>query len=380
MCGPSPPSRVETTDAASRIVRAVALAVMLIVALATASPAALAQNGVGPGPTASPSPVPNPTQINSDVSSAGQVLDLGSYFLERLGNQSTNGLNHGLQSNPGGGGGSEATEAPRYRSWGEVYGLAVTTDPQGVFVGDKRRILGGVLGVGARVAPGVNLGFSVDQSHTQVDIPLALQSATIDLTQLGFTAAVDKGAWTWALALVHGFGNTGSRRDTGLGIAAASYGTRLDGALSELSYVFDLQQSRIVPKVDLEYVRATTGTLEEMGGLNPVTASGATLERARVMVGAEIGHYWIFDQKVLDLLVYGKAVDNFSQNFSSVVVSLGPRAITVQGILESQYGADAGASASLALTNVVRLYLNYDGKFRSQLQSHQGTLGLEVKW
>jgi uncharacterized protein with beta-barrel porin domain len=361
-------------------VRAVALAVMLIVALATASPAALAQNGVGPGPTASPSPVPNPTQINSDVSSAGQVLDLGSYFLERLGNQSTNGLNRGLQSNPGGGGGSEATEAPRYRSWGEVYGLAVTTDPQGVFVGDKRRILGGVLGVGARVAPGVNLGFSVDQSHTQVDIPLALQSATIDLTQLGFTAAVDKGAWTWALALVHGFGNTGSSRDTGLGIAAASYGTRLDGALSELSYVFDLQQSRIVPKVDLEYVRATTGTLEEMGGLNPVTASGATLERARVMVGAEIGHYWIFDQKVLDLLVYGKAVDNFSQNFSSVVVSLGPRAITVQGILESQYGADAGASASLALTNVVRLYLNYDGKFRSQLQSHQGTLGLEVKW
>ena len=98
------------------------------------------------------------------------------------------------------------------------------------------------------------------------------------------------------------------------------------------------------------------------------------------MTGAEIGHYWIVDQKVLDLSAYGRAVDNFSQNFSSVVVSLGPQTITVRGIGESQYGADAGASASLALTNTLRVYLNYDGKFRSQLQSHQATLGLEVKW
>jgi len=28
----------------------------------------------------------------------------------------------------------------------------------------------------------------------------------------------------------------------------------------------------------------------------------------------------------------------------------------------------------------VRVYLNYDGKFRSALQSHQGTAGIEVRW
>jgi uncharacterized protein with beta-barrel porin domain len=378
MCGPSPPSAGATTDAARSTARAAASAGTLVLALAFASPSARAQNGVGPGPA--PSPTPVPTQINSDISSGGQVLNLGSNFLERLVNEATTGLNHGLQSNPGGGGASQAAEAPRYRSWSEVYGLSVTTDPQGAFFGDKRRILGGVVGVGARLWPGVNVGFSVDQSHTQVDVPLALQSAAIDLTQLGFTASVDKGPWSWALALVHGFGNIGSSRDTGLGIAVAGYGNRVDGALSELGYYWNLQRSRIVPKVDLEYVRATTGTLQEMGGLDPVTASGTTLARARLMVGAEIGHYWIFDQKVLDLSAYGKAVDNFSQNFSSVVVSLGPQTITVQGIGESQYGADAGASASLALTNTLRVYLNYDGKFRSQLQSRQGTLGLEVKW
>jgi len=32
------------------------------------------------------------------------------------------------------------------------------------------------------------------------------------------------------------------------------------------------------------------------------------------------------------------------------------------------------------VTNAVRVYINYDGKFRSSMQSHQGTLGIEFKW
>ena len=58
-----------------------------------------------------------------------------------------------------------------------------------------------------------------------------------------------------------------------------------------------------------------------------------------------------------------------------MLVSLGPQSITVQGIGESQYGADAGASASLSLTNTARLYLNYDGKFRADAAVAPGDLG-----
>ena len=109
-------------------------------------------------------------------------------------------------------------------------------------------------------------------------------------------------------------------------------------------------------------------------------ASGTTVERSRILIGAEIGHYWIVDRKVLDLSAYGKFVDNVVQNFGSSTVSLGAESITVQGIGESQYGADAGAAASLSLTDHWRLYANYDGKFRAAMQSHQGTLGVEYKW
>jgi uncharacterized protein with beta-barrel porin domain len=72
--------------------------------------------------------------------------------------------------------------------------------------------------------------------------------------------------------------------------------------------------------------------------------------------------------------------DVCSSDLSSITVSLGAQSITVQGIGESRYGADAGASASLSLSNAARLYVNYDGKFRAALQSHQGTLGIELKW
>jgi uncharacterized protein with beta-barrel porin domain len=324
--------------------------------------------------------VPHVTDISSDVSAGAAITDLGSNFLRRLGNQATYGFSKALGTNPDGGGASESAEGLRFRTWGEAYGASVRTGPIGDFVGDKRTTYGGVAGFGARLAPGVNVGVSVDQSHTHIDVPLAFQSATLDLTQFGLNASIDKGPWTWAMALVHGFGNVGSSRDTGAGMATAGYNARIDGVLTELDYYWSLDQSRIVPKAAFEYVRSSTGSFQEIGGLDPVMANGATAERSRFLIGAEIGHYWIFDQTILDLSGYGKFVDNFWQSFSPVTVSLGAESITVQGIGESRYGADAGASASLSLTNAWRLYVNYDGKFRAASQSHQGTLGVEFKW
>jgi uncharacterized protein with beta-barrel porin domain len=111
-----------------------------------------------------------------------------------------------------------------------------------------------------------------------------------------------------------------------------------------------------------------------------VLATSASAERMRLLIGAEIGRYWIFDRKVFDVSAYGKFVDNLVQNFSDITVSLGSQSITLQGIGESRYGADAGAAASLSMTSTARLYINYDAKFRAAMQSHQGTVGVEFKW
>lgn len=355
------------------IARLIVTAIVLAFGLTTAATPGFAQRRPVP-------PMPSPTSANDDQSAGNSMLDLGSGFLERLGNQASGGFNHALRTNPGGGGASASTEDPRYRSWFEGYGISVRTDAQGDFAGDKRKTFGGVAGFGARLAPGVNLGFSVDQSHTDIDVPLALQSATLDLTQLAFSGSVDKGPWTWAFAVVHGFGKVRSSRDTGAGLATAGYRAAVDGALTEISYYWTKDQMRIVPKGAVEYVRATSAAFQEAGGLDPLNVGSTALSRARVMVGAEIGRYFIFDQRILDLSAYGKFVDNFHQDLGSIQLSLGTQSIVVPGIGESRYGTDAGASASLSLTNTARLYVNYDGKFRNELTSHQGTVGFEYRW
>lgn len=371
-----------TIAAKSFAAKSFAVMVLALVAMMSATPG-FAQSPTPtptPTPTASPTPVPMPTSTNYDLSAGNSALNLGSNFLERLGNQASGGVNRAFRTNPGGGGASASTEDPRYRTWFEGYAISVRTDAQGDFVGDKRKTFGGVAGFGARVAPGVNLGFSIDQSHTDVDVPLALQSATLDLTQIGFNGSVDKGPWTWAFAVVHGFGKVHSSRDTGAGLATAGYRAAVDGALTEVSYYWTKDQMRIVPKGALEYVRATSVAFQESGGLDPLNVGSTALSRARVMIGAEIGRYFIYDQKILDLSAYGKFVDNFYQNLGSVQVSLGTQSIVVPGIGEGRYGMDAGASASLNLTNTARLYVNYDGKFRNELTSHQGTVGFEYRW
>lgn len=369
-------------DRVRRIAAAIMMAFALVVTMLAATPV-FAQSPTPtptPTPTPSPTPIPMPTSTNYDQSAGNSALNLGSNFLERLGTQASGGVNRAFRTNPGGGGASASTEDPRYRTWFEGYGISVRTDAQGDFAGDKRKTFGGVAGFGARVAPGVNLGFSVDQSHTDIDVPLALQSATLDLTQIGFSGSVDKGPWTWAFAVVHGFGKVRSSRDTGFGLATAGYRAAVDGALTEISYYWTRDQMRVVPKGALEYVRATSVAFQEAGGLDPLNVGATALTRARVMIGAEIGRYFIFDQKILDLSAYGKFVDNFDQNLGSVQVSLGSQSIVVPGIGESRYGMDAGASASLSLTNTARLYVNYDGKFRNELTSHQGTVGFEYRW
>src|SRR5258708_19218826 len=115
---------------------------------------------------------------------------------------------------------------------------------QGESAGGHRQTWGGVAGLGARIAPGVNVGFSVDQSRTAIDVPVALQSATLDLTQLGFNASVDKGPWTSALPLVHGFGRTTSSRDTAADIPTAANNVHINAPLPHLRHTCYLPHTR----------------------------------------------------------------------------------------------------------------------------------------
>jgi len=154
------------------------------------------------------------------MSAGAAVTNLGSNFLERLGTQATNGFGSALAEQSGRGGASEAADTPSFPDLGEAYGISARTRA-GRFRWRSASDLGGIAGLGARVAPGVMSGFRSTKAvppSTSVGAAVGKRSTYPDRrSTLGRQRSV-----TWAIALVHGFGKNQLDRDTGFGIASAA--------------------------------------------------------------------------------------------------------------------------------------------------------------
>ncbi len=358
------------------LLRGALLAIVALVFANAFSDQAAAQPAGGGGCIRCPAPMANGSVF---LSSPGALLDVGSFFQIRLGAQMSYRDGTSAGNNPQGGGAESPTD--RYRTWFEGYGSSTKTDPQGQFLGDHRRVYGGIAGFGATVAPGVTLGASIDGSRTNIDVPGA--SGRIDLTQIGLIGNFEHGPWNLGVTGVYGFGNVHSDRfDTG-GISSAAYQARLFGTMAELSYYVALpNNSRFVPKLSADWLQTHTDSFTETGGSNPIGGSAVTATRIRMLVGGEIGHSWLVGRQIFDFSVYGKMVNNLAQNFGDLVISDPNVGVPqfVGGVRESSMGADAGAAFSVKVSPLARLYAAYDGRFRGNLTSHSGTVGAEFRF
>ncbi len=336
---------------------------------------------------------PTPTQVTNTSAAIGlssnyALFGLGTNYLQLLGNQggpSWQSSLFGTGPNPGGGGAPAPPAQPKYRAWSELYGQASQTGAQAAanFPGDSRRTYGGVAGLAMNVTPSATLGLSVDQSRTRIDITGLPQHATLDLTQIGVNGAYELGAWTVSAAGIGGFARVDSDRDTPSGPATAAYDASLWGAIAEADYYVALGSVRVVPKFGADWTQTHTDAYAETGGVDAVSVPAARADRTRIFAGAEVGNTWVTSSTVFDLSGYAKVVDILSQHVPDLTVSAvsGPATpVTVFGLTESKYGVDTGASASVRLSAMMRLYAVYDGRFRDGFRSHTGTLGLEIRW
>jgi hypothetical protein len=336
-------------------------------------------------------PCPPVPSSNGNVHGSAQasLFDIGSHFQNRLGALSSFRTAGSRGNNPQGGGADRAVDPTydRYRTWFEGYGINTMTDAQGAFLGDRRKMYGGLAGVGMTVTPGVTFGVSVDRNTTDADMPGG--SGRIDMTQIGALGSFEKGPWTLGVTVIHGFGDVNSSRFESGGTSTAAYHARLWGAMAELSYYVALPNNwRFVPKLTFDWLRSTTDAFTETGGTNPISGTGVTATRVRMLAGGEIGHTWIGNtwlagRQMFDFAVYGRLVDNLTQNIDDLIINdttviTAPQFVT--GVRESTLGADAGATFSVKVSQVARLYAVYDGRFRSNLTSHAGTVGAEFRW
>ena len=158
------------------------------------------------------------------------------------------------------------------------------------------------------------VGLSVDQSRTNVDVTGAAQSGRIDLTQIGAIAAYENGPWNFGATLVQGFGDVRSSRFEGRRVLCV-LSWRLWAAMAEISYYWALpNNSRFVPKLTFDWTRTRTDAFAETGGATPVAGSSVTANRVRMLVGGEVGQAGC-EPPIMDFAVYGRLVDNLSQNF-----------------------------------------------------------------
>ena len=313
------------------------------------------------------------------VSNQAGVFDIGSHFQNRLGAIATARNAASTGNNPQGGGAEMIYD--RYRTWFEGYGINSSTDARDAFLGDRRKLYGGLAGIGMTVTPGVTLGVSVDRNTTDVDMPGA--SGRIDLTQVGAIGQFEKGPWMLGITVIHGFGDVKSSRFDSGGTSTASYYAQLWGTMAELSYYVALPGNwRVVPRLTFDWLRSKTDAFVEAGA-NPVSGSSVTANRIRLLAGGEIGRSWLVGRQIFDFSVYARLVDNLAQNIGDLIIS-DASAITapqfVTGVRESTLGADAGATFSVKVSQVARLYAVYDGRFRSNFSSHGGTVGAEFRW
>ena len=359
-----------------------AIATLILAAMFSADATAQGLGGGGGGGGGGNTLVPVTTS-NAHRSSQATLFDVGSQFLQRF-NAVYSFRTAGSAADNAQGGGAEPSTEPRYRTWFESYGLRSHTDAQGDFSGDSRKTYGGVAGVGATVAPGLNFGISVDQSQSIISVAGLVQRGRIDLTQVGAIAAYENGPWNINATLVHGFGDVHSSRSDVGGTSTAAYQASLWAAMAELNYYWALpDNTRLVPKLTFDWMRTHTDAFTEIGGTTPIAGSAVTANRVRMLIGGELGHSWLVDRRIMDVSVYARFVDNLSQNIGAIQISdtTGVNLPQfVNGIRESTLGADAGAALSAKVTDAMRLYIVYDGRYRSNLTSHSGTVGAEFRW
>ena len=99
-------------------------------------------------------------------------------------------------------------------------------------------------------------------------------------------------------------------------------------------------------KLAFNWLRSSTDPFAETGGASPVSGSGVTANRIRMLIGGELGHSWLAGRNILDFSVYGRLVDNLAQNIGTLAISdatIGSPPQFIAGITESTLGADAGA-------------------------------------
>ena len=131
------------------------------------------------------------------------------------------------------------------------------------------------------------LGFGVDQGWLDLDVPDAMETAQIDLTQFALGARFGSGPFSLAMSASYGFGSVDSTSSL-IAVSTASYDVDVIGLFAEASYTFEAGGWRLVPKAAIDHVRIDSEAFTGSGMLG-LSVPSHDSDRTRLVPGLEFG-------------------------------------------------------------------------------------------
>ena len=226
-------------------------------------------------------------------------------------------------------------------------------------------------GLSVDVSDTVRLGFGV--SHGKIDSSAhGGGDADATLTEVGVGAAWRSNGFYAGVAGVAGFGEVDSSGFE----AKADYDTSLVSAAAELGYDIALEGVTLTPFIGGQWVWIETNDFTGNGAA-ALTSNGSDNDFGEGWIGLMASG--TIDRVTLS--AFARLVAYSDEDITVPVSFVGSTTrLSISGENDSGIGADGGLAASLALTDSLSAFADYELRARGGNVIHQGAIGLAANW
>lgn len=251
--------------------------------------------------------------------------------------------------------------------WAEGYAFRVAQS-------GTRRARGFAGGANLALGGGFSFAFGVDRGTLDIDLPGALESAGVELTEGGVALRYAGERFTAALSTTYG-GGTAKTLRTIIGRSEARYGVKLAGIALDLGYGFATGGWQLRPVAGIEYLSLRTNGFTESDTLGLVVR-GQRHSRTRASAGLEVARTW--GRVQLAGSARYQTVLSGETRVVPVAFALAPaRSLTMTGASEPDT-ALLNARLSVPVSSAAAVSFGYDGRFGTGYTTHSGVIGVSV--
>lgn len=265
-------------------------------------------------------------------------------------------------------------EAKGPAMWGRAYGQWGKGDDKGSLVGSHQDVYGGALGLEYN-ADNYVVGVAGGWSHDKVKYNAATSNGSGDSWQIGAYAGFNSGNVTGDVQVSYLHGSYDAIRSINVATinrtASAHFTGELWKVVGTVGYKADLSGISLRPFVGIDYSNGKIKSFTESGaGAADLTVSDINADRTDLMVGLDLAPKASSKISPYGRVAYRYDLKNDDRTISALFNGNSASAFTVSGVKPSRSQVDVDAGVSFAIGERASVFVGYQGRFRSDMNSH----------